>query len=485
MRSTPGRSKHRLAWLPAAILLLALAAPAAYGAGEAGIEGYWRGYQDDGNWSFVYQFLETAPGQYKGIIHVYRGDEKMEEVPIKSVEFAGGKVKLLVELNNIRIEGPVDFEERVIQATYFYQDGSTADMALSWVEPETLKGLEARSAPGGGEYVYEYSRPGETKDGWKVSSLDKEGLDRKRIEDLVMAAVGGEFGQLHSLVMARNGRLVLEEYFYGHDAGSVHRQASVTKSVSSLLIGIAIDRGEIAGVDENIMAFFPGYQGRAAAGWEEVTLEHILTMTAGVGWDEDDLSGFYESDDHFGIVFEQPVEGTPGAEFEYVSPNVDLLAGVIKEATGMHADVYAEEHLFGPLGFGDYDWEYGRWEGYPLMDGSLHLLPRDMAKLGQMVLDGGRWRGNQVVSAEYISASTAAHVDVDGPEEYGYLWWRTEAPFEGSLVQGIYASGWGSQFIFVVPEYDLVVVTTGGNHDNGMNFAPAKMFPEYILPALK
>lgn len=485
MRLTPARSKHSLAALAAALLLSALAVPAIHWAGEPSIEGYWRGYQDDGEWSFVYQFLETSPGDYKGIIHVYKGGVKMEEVDIKSVEFAGGEVKLLVELNNIRIEGPVDFEKRVIQATYFYEDGSTVDMELNWVEPETLGGLEARSVPGGGKYVYKYSPPARTKDGWEVSSLEKEGMDRDKIEDLVMALIDGDFGQLHSLLMAKNGKLVLEEYFYGHDAGSVHRQASATKSVSSLLVGIAVDRGEIAGVGEKIMAFFPGYENGAAAGWEEVTLEHILTMTAGARWREDDLAGFYESDDHFGIVFEQPIEATPGVEFEYVSPNVDLLAGVIKEATGMHADAYAEEHLFGPLGFGAYDWEYGRWEGYPLMDGSLHLLPRDMAKLGQLILDGGRWQGKQVVSEEWISTSTAAHVNVDDPEEYGYLWWRAKAPYEDRVIKGVYASGWGSQFIFAVPEYDLVVVTTGGNHDNGMNFAPAKMFPEYILPALK
>lgn len=462
-----------------------LAAAAEAGPREGSIEGYWRGLQDDGVWAFVFQFIETAPGSYDGRIHVYKDEMKVEEVPIRTVQYADGRVSMHVELNNVRVEGPVDIAKQAIEATFLYEDGSTLDMVLDRVDPSTLKGLAAAPVKQGGEYVYEYAKPEGTGDGWKISSLKAEGLAPGPIEDLVTAAVDGEFGYLHSLIIVRNGKLVLDEYFYGHSREAVHRLASVTKSVSSLLIGIAIGRGEIAGVDEGIKTFFPEYGTGMAAGWEDIRLSHILTMSASVGWDQEDLAGFYDSEDHFGTVFKQPIAGMPGEKFEYVSPNVDLLAGVIKHATGLHADQYAEKHLFEPLAFGPYDWEYGKWEGYPLMDGSLHLRPRDMAKLGQLLLDGGQWNGERVVPADWIEVSTAAQMDAGGREEYAYLWWRGSQSLGDKVVEGIFANGWGSQFIFVLPEYDLVVVTTGGNHDNGKHFAPLKMFPDYILQALE
>jgi CubicO group peptidase (beta-lactamase class C family) len=451
---------------------------------KGSIEGYWRGVQEDGAWAFVFQFIETSPGSYKGLIHVYKDDMKMEEVAIESVDYSDGRVRMHVEMNNIRVEGPVDFARQAIDATFFYEDGSALDMVLDWTDPLTLKGLAAKPSKPGEKYVYKYVEPEETGDGWKTSSLRAEGFDPEAIRDLVTAAENGEFGFLHSLLIARNGRLVLDEYFYGHDKDSIHRLASVTKSVSSLLIGIAVGRGEISGVEEHIPAFFPDYDGRMAQGWEDIRLGHILTMSANVKWDDKDLEDFYESEDHFGVIFKQPIAGPPGVKFEYVSPNVDLLAGVIKHATGLHADEYAKKYLFARLDFGAYDWDYGRWRGYPLMDGSLHLRPRDMAKLGQLVLDGGKWHGDEIVSADWINASTSAQIGAGGEDEYGYLWWRGSQPFGDKMVQGIFANGWGSQFIFILPEYNLVVVTTGGNEDNGKHMAPAKMFPKYILPAL-
>jgi CubicO group peptidase (beta-lactamase class C family) len=470
--------------LVAAVMLSGMASPAGCGQHDGSIEGYWKGVQD-GGWAFVYQFIEISPARYKGLIHVYKDDMKMEEVPIENVDFAAGKVKMRVKLNNIRIEGDLDPDGQAIQATYFYQDGTSLDMPLVRVEPGSLTGLTARPVAPGEKYVYKYAKPGDVGDGWKTASLESQDVDRKPIEALVTAVAAGDFGYIHSLVIARNGKLVLDEYFYGYDSEAMHRLASVTKSVTSLLVGIAIDRQEIGGVDEKVAAFFPNYAAGMAAGWENVTLGDILSMSAGAAWDQDDLAGFYESGDRFGVVFRQPVTAMPGEKFEYVSPNVDLFAGVIKHATGMHADAYADRYLFGPLEFGAYDWEAGKWEGYPLMDGSLRLRPRDMAKLGQVVLDGGEWDGERIVSAGWIDVSTAAHMDADGPDDYGYLWWLTSAPFEGRTVRGIFANGWGSQFVFILPDYNLVVVTTGGNDDNGKHLAPLKMFPEYILPALK
>lgn len=451
----------------------------------ASIEGFWRGVQEDQEWTYVFEFTAAAPGDYSGVIHVYQGDKKVQGVPIDEIAYKGDKIKLYVKMNDVRYEGKVGFEKKTIDGKFKYSNGSSLAMILNRVDPATLPGLAAREGAPGEQYEYQYTVPDRLDDGWEPSYLKDQGIDPDVIQEMVDRVVAGDYGFLHSLVIARNGKLVLEEYFYNHDRESPHRLASITKSVSSLLVGIAIDRGFIEAIDQPMASFFPEYESTMAPGWDGVQLKHILSMSAGVGWDKHDLDGFYSSEDLYRTVFKQPVVDVPGEKFEYVSPNVDLLAGVIKHATGMHADEFAEKHLFEPLGIGAYEWEYGKWKGHPLMDGSLALRTRDMAKIGQMVLDEGKWRGKQVVSEKWIRVSTLSHMDPEGPEEYGYLWWLTQAPFDDKMVQGVYASGWGSQFIFIVPEYNLIVVTTGGNDDNDMNFAPARMFPQYILPAMK
>ena len=449
------------------------------------VEGFWRGVQDDGGWAYVFELADDASGDYSGVIHIYQGGRKVQEVAIDEISYKANEIRLHVEMNDVGYRGTVDFDAGAIEGKFQYADGSSLAMILNLVDPATLPGLSARDAAAGEPYDYEYHVPESLEDGWEASHLGDQGLDQAVIDELVTAIVRGDFGFLHSLVVVRNGKLVLDEYFYNFDRETPHRLASATKSVTSLLIGIAIDQGLLEGPDQDILTFFPGYAPEAAPGWETVKLGHILTMSAGVGWAKTDLDGFYGSDDHFATVFKQPVVDVPGERFEYVSPNMDLLAGVIKHASGLYADEFAERYLFEPLAIADYKWDYGRWEGHPLMDGSLALRPRDMAKIGRMVLDGGRWAGDQIVSSGWIDESTAFHMDVEGAEDYGYLWWRTSAPFAGKTIEGVFASGWGSQFIFVVPEYRLVVVTTGGNDDNQMNFAPMKMFPDYILPAMK
>lgn len=470
------------------LLTLSVLIAAAVHAGDAerlAIEGFWMGVQEDEAWSFVFEFVGDGAGAYTGSIHVYQGEKKVQEVPIDEIGYRDGEISLHMKLNDVRYEGMVDFDKQVIDGQFKYADGSSMPMILDFVDPATLPGLSARQIEAGDQYEYAYAVPEQLEDDWVTGGLGEHNIDSEIIGEMVTRIVAGDFGFLHSLLIARDGELVLEEYFYNHDRESPHRLASTTKSVSSLLIGIAVDKGFIDGVDQPIMSFFPDYESSAASGWDKIRLVHILTMSAGLGWDKQDLDSFYGSEERFGMVFRQPVAGVPGEKFEYVSPNVDLLAGVIKHATGMHADRFAEKYLFEPLGIETYEWDYGKWQGYPLMDGSLALRSRDMAKIGQLVLDWGRWNGKQVVSEQWIAGATAAHVDPEGPEEYGYLWWRTRAPFEDRVVEGIFASGWGSQFIFILPEYNLVVVTTGGNDDNDMNFAPARLFPDYILPAMK
>ena len=189
-------------------------------------------------------------------------------------------------------------------------------------------------------------------------------------------------------------------------------------------------------------------------------------------------------EDFFREVLARDAAFAPGERWLYVNAEVDLLSGVLAEATGEGPEIWARKKLFKPLGITEWRWNYGAEGEHRLMDGSLHLRPRDMLKIGQMVLDGGTWNGRRVISGEWIAESTARHMDADGTNGYGYLWWRMAMPTPGGGTDIIAANGWGSQFICVFPEQDLVVVMTGGNQDNGKHMAPGLLMAQTILPGL-
>jgi len=278
---------------------------------------------------------------------------------------------------------------------------------------------------------------------------------------------------------------VAEEYFHGYGAQDLHALASACKSVSSLLVGAAIDDGDIEGVDEPLRRWFPVEEYPRGEGWADPTLRDLLKMSLGLDWSAREAEAEHGTgEDFFREVLARDAAFAPGERWLYVNAEVDLLSGVLAEATGEGPEIWARKKLFKPLGITEWRWNYGAEGEHRLMDGSLHLRPRDMLKIGQMVLDGGTWNGRRVISGEWIAESTARHMDADGTNGYGYLWWRMAMPTPGGGTDIIAANGWGSQFICVFPEQDLVVVMTGGNQDNGKHMAPGLLMAQTILPGL-
>ncbi len=175
----------------------------------------------------------------------------------------------------------------------------------------------------------------------------------------------------------------------------------------------------------------------------------------------------------------------PGTVWSYANPDVNLLAGVLHQATGQHADEFAAEHLFAPLGITNFDWStWGKQEGYPNVAGSLLLRPRDMAKIGALVLTEGRWHGRQVVSADWIRVATRAHVEnAANDDDYGYLWWLMEPPRSAPEVGPVIAArGAASQFILTAPAERLMVVTTGGNDAPEKAFLALRVLERRLYP---
>jgi len=454
---------------------------------EAGAEvsGYWEAsFPDEKTPSpdrFVFEFSGDEPGAAAASVHVFHNGTKREELPLQEMSVRGGRIRFELRSTGVAFEGDLEKGGTSISGKLLYAGGGSQATRLTRLDPSAVRGVRSRPEGAG---AYRCAAPVETEDGWETASLTEAGLDDSLIREGVVRVIAGEYGEIHSLLLVKGGKLALEEYFYDFDRETPHPVQSCTKSVVSLLVGIAIDQGSLGGVEEGVLSFFPEYDSLRTPGWEKVTLQHLLTMTAGLAWDPEARMEYEGAADPLLPVLSRPVRHEPGTQFEYESPNVNLLAGVLRRATGMHADRFARRFLFEPMGFGEVRWEEGNRNGMPRCDGTLTLRPRDMAKIGSLLLTGGTWKGAAIVSEGWIRESTATQTAEPGGEEYGYLWWKATRPYAGGEVRSVFANGMGSQFIFALPDLDMVVVTTGGNHGNGLHFAPVRLIQEYVLPAI-
>ncbi len=270
---------------------------------------------------------------------------------------------------------------------------------------------------------------------------------------------------LHHVSILRRGEPVLSADFYPYTSDVGHDVASVTKSITSTLVGIAIDRGEIPSVDAPVVSFFPGVPFASSGGrMERLTLKHLLTMTSGFcsdfGGGEAQLDAMRTAPDAVRFMLAQPLLHEPGEHFAYCSGASQLLSAVVTQATGQTMHDYARAHLFGPLGIGDVIWPadpQGNNTGW----GDLFIRPLDLAKIGQLFLQRGEWNGTRIVSQAWIDQATTQQV-ADGDEGYGYRWWIPNS------VPGLYEGrGRGGQRLVVWPDRDLVVVMIGSGFDPG------------------
>jgi len=330
---------------------------------------------------------------------------------------------------------------------------------------------------------------------WPRASLAEQKLDAKPIERLVATLrENREIRNIHSLLIVRNGRLVLEEYFGDHDADELHELQSVSKSFTSALVGIAIDKGKIEGVDEKVLSFFPDMKGidNVDDRKRQMTLEDLLTMRSGTDYHErgPDSPHFQLNRKNRGwtkFILDRPMISKPGTKFRYDSGAVILTSAILRAHYGDHADRFAEKHLFAPLGIKKYEW-YKNAEGHPHTGGGLDLRSQDMAKFGLLYLRDGRWDGKQVVPAAWVATSLSRHVEFDssrgGTVGYGYWWWVMPPDPDGTGKQDIYgAFGFKGQYIFLVPEHDMVVVVTAGGKGWTEESAPREFLYSHILKA--
>lgn len=356
---------------------------------------------------------------------------------------------------------------------------------------------------------YTYRIPEQADDGWEIATLYDVGINENNISSAISDILNDVYQNVHSILIVKDGKLVLEEYFSGYtydwseeeyrgdytefDRNTIHNLMSVTKSITSALVGITIYLGFIQDVNEKVFTYFPEYGYLSNEKKDKITLEHLLTMTSGLEWNESEHSAkdlendliqlFYQSDP-IEYILAKPVIHDPGTEFNYNSGGTNLLGEVIKKATGLSVDVFAEMYLFSLLGITEYEW---KWLTPDIIFSSaeLKLRPRDMAKFGLVYLQNGIWKGNQIISEDWIKKSIKEYISLpDNPSRdgYGYNWWLKTYHSNSGSAESFLASGWGGQRIIVFPNLNMVVVFTGGNY---VGYEPVDdIVATFILPAV-
>lgn len=344
-----------------------------------------------------------------------------------------------------------------------------------------------------GAGAYAYQPPPDLGDGIAVGGLDGAGLDSSVAHAIVRGVVDGTYADLHSVLVYRGRRLVLEEYFYGYHRDRPHQMRSATKSVVSALVGIAIDNGALAGEREPVLARLP-YADYANPHPQKqaLTLGDLLTHRTGLACDDWDPaspgneSRLGDTEDWIKSFLDLPVVAERGTVARYCSAGVWTAGRMVERATGQPLPAYAQRVLFDPLGI-----RPGRWNVTTSAENAgtfaqLNLRPRDMLKFGILFQQEGRWNGRQVISADWVRRSTAVHAQV-GDQGYGYYWWHQwlAVPTAAGTrrVDVVVATGNGGQKIFLVPSLDLVAVFTGGAF-NAENTPSNAVMRNVLLPAL-
>lgn len=334
---------------------------------------------------------------------------------------------------------------------------------------------------------------------WETAKPGDVGLDPGPLAELFGTIDAGDIETLHAVIVVRNGKIVFEKYSGDFGRDDLQYTASVSKSVGSILFGMTLADGAFRTIgDERLETPLPVLLPEYSSALEsdprkaQIRLRHILTMSAGFEWDEqshpysdprNDWNRASRSQDPVELVLARPLVAPPGTAFNYNGGLSILLSYLVQRDTGIPVDVLARKRLFGPLGI-----ERFRWDRLPSgitdTDGGLHLRPRDMAKLGLLFLQEGRWEDQQVVASEWVRQSTRSHVANDDRPDYGFQWWCGDFRGHDGVVSSYLASGTGGQMIFVAPALDLVVVLANEVFDNPMGqLNDLAILTRYVLPS--
>jgi len=343
------------------------------------------------------------------------------------------------------------------------------------------------------EYLYQIPR--QLSDGWEVASLADVGIAKEAIEEVSRLIRNRDsYENVLSMLIVKNGKLVHEVYSPYCQRNTLHWMASITKTITSTLIGIAIDKGFIESVDARLHELLPQYGDHFKhPEKKQIALKHMMTMTSGLEWNEqvsynDPRNSEWqmvESEDWMTYVVSQPLKDKPGTRFYYNTGGIHLLTAVIKSVSGLYAHVFAEKYLIHPMGIFAYQWNKDPM-GFPCTggtDGGLGLRTRDIAKFGWLFLRNGKWKGKQIVPERWVREAPHTHFTSRGRgRSYGFNWMTGSRTGNGKRFAYIASFGYGGQTLYIVPEYDLILVFTCelSGENSGVNTLVARTFEAII-----
>lgn len=342
------------------------------------------------------------------------------------------------------------------------------------------------------------------KPDWEKGSANDNGLVEDKLHALSAAVRAGDFKKIGSVVVARHGKLVYEDYFEG-DAGTLRDTRSATKTITGALVGIAIAEGKLSGVRAKVLELLP-QRARTIQNpdprKQNITVEDFLTMSSPLECDDwNDASRgneerMYLVEDWTQFILDLPIRGRMhlgekvdappyGRYFSYCTGGVFTLSEILEKATGMRTDDYAQQKLFAPLGIANVEWVYSP-KNIPQTGGGLRLGSRDLLKIAQLYLDGGRWQGTRIVDQDWVRSSIQPHARIDENTDYGYLWWLKSFHYGDKSYPAFFMTGNGGNKVVAIPALDMTAVITSTNFNtHGMHEQTEKMLTDYILASVQ
>lgn len=421
---------------------------------------------------------------------------------VDHVERDGRSVKLFAankpeQKGALITEGTYDPENGLL--SIFFPRGGTYDFTR--VPNDRLTDFYPR---GRQSAAYRYAPPPQLNDGWPTATVEEVGMSREAIEKFIQTVINTPMDSVgaredHGILIARHGKLVLEEYFHGEHREKAHDTRSASKSVASDMIGAGILAGIPVRTSDLVYQVMNGgtFPSNLDSRKKALTLEHLLTMSSGFDcddWDTPERSPGYEDNfwdqtvepDYYKWTMALNIVHQPGTKAFYCSAGSNLVGGVLARAARQSAQELFHRLLAEPLGIKNYYLIVSPAGDFSLTGGA-RFPPRDFMKLGQVHLNGGTWNGRRIFTQEWSRRATATSVREMGTRkvQYGYLWWINDYPYQGRTVRGYFASGNGGQIVLAIPEVDLVIAFYGANYNDRSALIPQNVYvPQYILPAI-